>query len=169
MEVKEERILRIAEASQAGEARRIAVAFASRLGLGDVEAGRVAIVVTEVATNLAKHARHGELLVRSETGMGVGIVGARRLMDRFEIASRPGAGTVVTLTKLLPQGSRALEHDDIRRVTDALARERVRDPLDEVQQQRASVPPSTRRGSRCRRSSSRRSRRSPAMPPACSR
>jgi anti-sigma regulatory factor (Ser/Thr protein kinase) len=71
MEVKEERILRIAEASQAGEARRIAVAFASRLGLGEVEAGRVAIVVTEVATNLAKHARDGELLVRAVEEDGV--------------------------------------------------------------------------------------------------
>lgn len=39
----------------------------------------------------------------SRTGMGVGIVGARRLMDRFEIQSEPGRGAVVTMRKLLPR------------------------------------------------------------------
>src|SRR5262249_43512127 len=36
---------------------------------------------------------------RSRTGMGVGIVGARRLMDRFEITCPPGGGTTVVLTR----------------------------------------------------------------------
>src|SRR5262249_58322006 len=39
----------------------------------------------------------------SRTGMGLGIVGARRLMDRFEIHSKPGFGTVVSMRKLLPR------------------------------------------------------------------
>jgi anti-sigma regulatory factor (Ser/Thr protein kinase) len=34
---------------------------------------------------------------RSSTGMGLGIVGARRLMDRFDITSTPGEGTEVVL------------------------------------------------------------------------
>jgi anti-sigma regulatory factor (Ser/Thr protein kinase) len=34
---------------------------------------------------------------RSTTGMGIGISGARRLMDQFSIASEPGHGTSVTL------------------------------------------------------------------------
>ena len=38
----------------------------------------------------------------SSTGMGVGLVGARRLMDRFHLESRPGAGVTVTLAKRLP-------------------------------------------------------------------
>ena len=38
----------------------------------------------------------------SQTGMGVGLVGAQRLMDRFTIDTRPGAGTVIELRKLLP-------------------------------------------------------------------
>src|SRR5512141_2015055 len=33
----------------------------------------------------------------SETGMGVGIVGSRRLVDRFRIDTAPGSGTTVTL------------------------------------------------------------------------
>ena len=39
---------------------------------------------------------------QSPTGMGLGIMGARRLMDQFEIQSERGAGTTITLRKLLP-------------------------------------------------------------------
>ena len=39
---------------------------------------------------------------RSETGMGLGILGARRLMDWFRIESEPGRGTTVSLKKLFP-------------------------------------------------------------------
>jgi signal transduction histidine kinase len=40
----------------------------------------------------------------SRTGMGVGIVGTRRLMDVFEIDSAPGKGTFVRFGKHLPGG-----------------------------------------------------------------
>lgn len=36
---------------------------------------------------------------RSRTGMGKGLLGARRLMDAFELVSEPGKGTLVTLRK----------------------------------------------------------------------
>ena len=42
---------------------------------------------------------------RSTTGMGIGLIGSRRLMDRWEINSVPGRGTVVTLGKLLPDAA----------------------------------------------------------------
>ena len=35
----------------------------------------------------------------SSGGLGLGLPGVRRLMDEFEIDSRPGAGTAVTVTK----------------------------------------------------------------------
>jgi serine/threonine-protein kinase RsbT len=35
-------------------------------------------------------------------GLGLGLPGARRLVDDFEIASSPGVGTVVTMKKWLP-------------------------------------------------------------------
>lgn len=38
----------------------------------------------------------------SATGLGVGMVGARRLTDRFEVDTAPGQGTSVTLGKRLP-------------------------------------------------------------------
>src|SRR4029434_4923193 len=42
---------------------------------------------------------------RSETGMGMGIVGSRRLMDRFEVDSWPGHGTKIDMAKLLPRAT----------------------------------------------------------------
>lgn len=35
----------------------------------------------------------------SGSGMGLGLSGTRRLMDEFELASKPGEGTTVTITK----------------------------------------------------------------------
>ncbi len=35
----------------------------------------------------------------SGTGMGLGLSGTRRLMDEFQIASKPGEGTTVIITK----------------------------------------------------------------------
>ncbi|QEL20226.1 SpoIIE family protein phosphatase [Limnoglobus roseus] len=51
--------------SRAGEVRRAAVALAARQGFSEVEQGRVAIVATEAATNLSKHAQGGEIILRS--------------------------------------------------------------------------------------------------------
>jgi serine/threonine-protein kinase RsbT len=35
----------------------------------------------------------------SKNGLGLGLSGARRLVDEFELASEPGAGTTVVVTK----------------------------------------------------------------------
>jgi serine/threonine-protein kinase RsbT len=47
----------------------------------------------------------------SRGGLGLGLPGARRLMDEFDIASRLGEGTVVTMRKWR-------EHDDLERLQD---------------------------------------------------
>lgn len=65
----------------------------------------------------------------SRTGMGLGIVGSRRLVDRFEVTSGP-AGTTVRLTKLLPAGR--VGPGDLARVAAELARQRPDDPLEEL-------------------------------------
>ena len=54
----------IEEASQVGEARRAAKHFAERLAFSAARAGQAALVVTELATNLARHATRGEILLR---------------------------------------------------------------------------------------------------------
>ncbi len=63
--------LPILETSQAGEARRTAVAFASRLGFNETERGKVGLVVTEVANNLVRHAQDGVLLLQALDKNGI--------------------------------------------------------------------------------------------------
>lgn len=57
-------VLAVDDASQVGEARRSASAFALALGYDDAFVGRLALVVTEMATNLTRHGRGGVLLLR---------------------------------------------------------------------------------------------------------
>ena len=72
---------------------------------------------------------------RSETGMGLGIVGARRLMDAFDIATQPGAGTTVRMGKSLARQARALAAKDLKAITQALAEPQGLDALQEIRQQ----------------------------------
>jgi signal transduction histidine kinase/DNA-binding response OmpR family regulator len=73
---------------------------------------------------------------QSPTGMGLGILGARRLMDQFHIESEPGAGTTVTMTKLLPRRGPLITPETLPSLLDELARNRSdMGPLDEMQQQ----------------------------------
>jgi signal transduction histidine kinase/CheY-like chemotaxis protein len=71
----------------------------------------------------------------SRTGMGLGILGARRLMDRFEMESRPGGGTVVAVGKEIPPKAGDLSAPRIAEITEALARQVPDDPFHEVQRQ----------------------------------
>jgi signal transduction histidine kinase/CheY-like chemotaxis protein len=72
---------------------------------------------------------------RSTTGMGLGIVGARRLMDQFDITTAPNSGTVVTLKKMLPATARYFGGPEIARVAESLAANHPATPMQEVQQQ----------------------------------
>jgi anti-sigma regulatory factor (Ser/Thr protein kinase) len=56
--------------SQVAEARRKAAAIAKRHGFNEVDVGRVALVATELATNVIKHARGGEMLIGSDDSNG---------------------------------------------------------------------------------------------------
>ncbi len=79
---------------------------------------------------------HLDRILRSEyvspTGMGLGILGAQRLMDDFRIESAEPRGTLVTLSKLTP---RTVAAEEIARITAALARQAPQTALEEVQQQ----------------------------------
>jgi signal transduction histidine kinase/DNA-binding response OmpR family regulator len=72
---------------------------------------------------------------RSSSGMGIGIVGARRLMDGFDVTSAPGRGTTVVLRKLVPRGRPPLTAEDVRGIAEELARVQPRDAVEEVQRQ----------------------------------
>jgi anti-sigma regulatory factor (Ser/Thr protein kinase) len=60
----------VVDGSQISEARRAASQQASALGFDATNTGRVAIVATELATNLIKHGGGGELLVGSHQDEG---------------------------------------------------------------------------------------------------
>ncbi|MGA2113793.1 MAG: ATP-binding protein [Bryobacteraceae bacterium] len=70
----------------------------------------------------------------SSTGMGMGILGARRLMDKFDIESEPGKGTTIWLKKLLPARSRLWKPSDLPGLAAALA-EVPQDAFQELQHQ----------------------------------
>jgi signal transduction histidine kinase len=71
---------------------------------------------------------------QSKTGMGLGIVGARRLMDHFEIESS-SSGTVVLLKKLLPAGAGLVNATRLTALADRLMTEQPRGAFEEIQLQ----------------------------------
>lgn len=98
-------VISIDEPSKVGEARRIALGLGERIGLGEERRGRLAIVATEAATNLIKHAGGGVLIVQEveHPGMagvellaidkGPGMVDVGRSMeDGYSTAGSAGNG-----------------------------------------------------------------------------
>ena len=71
----------------------------------------------------------------SPTGMGIGLIAARRLMDQCEIRSDSTEGTRITLKKILPRHASLVTAVSLRRLLDQLAQRRTQSPLEEVQQQ----------------------------------
>jgi anti-sigma regulatory factor (Ser/Thr protein kinase) len=96
----------ISEPSQVGEARRTATRLAQELGFDESTSGRAALVVTELGTNLARHASQGLLLLgrRETTGgapwlevvsldHGPGMADVQKcLADGFSTGGTPGNG-----------------------------------------------------------------------------
>jgi signal transduction histidine kinase/CheY-like chemotaxis protein len=72
---------------------------------------------------------------QSQTGMGLGLLGARRLMDQFRVDSAPGRGTRVQLRKFLPRTAPVRDSAGVAELTEALAQEGLQNPLAEVQHQ----------------------------------
>lgn len=96
--------LSVTDPSEVGQARRAISEFSRRLGFDETEAGKAAIVVTELATNLFKHAGGGELLARelrngAHSGLeilavdhGPGLDMAKSLRDGFSTSGTAGQG-----------------------------------------------------------------------------
>jgi signal transduction histidine kinase/CheY-like chemotaxis protein len=72
---------------------------------------------------------------RSRTGMGLGIVGASRLMDKLDVDAGRRHGTVVTLTKLLPSRAAYWGPQALSRLAMELSADKPWDPVEEVQRQ----------------------------------
>jgi anti-sigma regulatory factor (Ser/Thr protein kinase) len=95
----------VKDISQVGEARRSATELARRAGGDDKLVGRVALIVTEMATNLVKHAGEGEIVMDrfdDSDGQGLEILSLdrgrgiadwqRAMTDGFSTAGSPGNG-----------------------------------------------------------------------------
>ncbi|MFH2005538.1 MAG: ATP-binding protein [bacterium] len=72
---------------------------------------------------------------RSKTGLGLGISGARKLVDRFSIESTPGAGTTVTMSRKVPGSAQRITPKHIRMWIDELAKEEPRSVYEVLQSQ----------------------------------
>ncbi len=113
-------------------AREQGRALAGQLGFTQGDLTLVATAISELARNIVRYARRGEIILRpvkdggvsgiaiiardegpgipdvnramepgysTAGGLGLGLPGVRRIMDKFEIVSEIGHGTVVTVTK----------------------------------------------------------------------
>jgi signal transduction histidine kinase/CheY-like chemotaxis protein len=70
----------------------------------------------------------------STTGLGLGIIGARRLTDVFDIAST-SQGTTVSMKKLLPARAQFIGPAERQKIADVLSNLRPTGPLAEVREQ----------------------------------
>ncbi len=91
------------------------------------------VAVSDTGPGIADPAHILSGAYRSSTGMGLGIIGTRRLMDQFDLASRPGQ-TIVTIGKLLPPRAPFAGAAEIAAVSQLLTHPLSRDPVEELQQ-----------------------------------
>jgi signal transduction histidine kinase/DNA-binding response OmpR family regulator len=70
----------------------------------------------------------------SQTGMGLGIIGAKRLMDSLVVESTPGSGTTVVLRKRAPGRTQRLDPESIRAQISGTAAD-SRNPYEELKEQ----------------------------------
>jgi signal transduction histidine kinase/CheY-like chemotaxis protein len=125
-----------------------AVSEITRNAFTYAEGGRVEFLVDEKTTPplfLTRITDHGpgiedvrQILAgqyRSSTGMGLGIIGAKRLMNLFQIESSPARGTKVVMGKQLPRGTATFAPASLAVISSELAQLAPRTPLAELQQQ----------------------------------
>jgi signal transduction histidine kinase/DNA-binding response OmpR family regulator len=96
---------------------------------------RFEIVITDRGPGIARLDDVLDGSLRSETGMGVGLVGARRLMDDFAVETTPGQGTTIRLVKNLPRRARLVDQAVIKQISQELASDTPPNPVEEIQRQ----------------------------------
>lgn len=97
--------LQVEDMSHTGEARRLAASLCKLMDFSTTETGNISLIVTEMTTNLVKHANGGELLIRSlerdhikgmeiltiDKGPGIASI-SHSIKDGFSTAGSPGTG-----------------------------------------------------------------------------
>jgi serine/threonine-protein kinase RsbT len=129
----EPHVIEVSREDHIDAARTAALRMCRDTGLGNVDAVKVATVVSELARNICQYAGQGTITLvllrsprpgvrliaadqgpgiphlaevvsgqwKSKTGMGLGLVGSRRLMSSFDIQAKDGNGTRITAEKYL--------------------------------------------------------------------
>lgn len=90
MEIAAHTVVSVVESSQPSSARLAARALADKAGFDEADSYRVGIVATELATNLVKHARVGEILLRINSD------GAAHELEMIALDRGPGKPNVST-------------------------------------------------------------------------
>ena len=72
---------------------------------------------------------------RSQTGMGIGIMGVHRLMDQVDIRTAKATGTDVLLKKILPPRAPVVTQTDLTRIAKELTLKTPASAYEEIQQQ----------------------------------
>jgi anti-sigma regulatory factor (Ser/Thr protein kinase) len=80
---------------------------------------RLEVVVSDHGPGIPNMDEIMEGRYRSRTGMGLGILGTRRLMDGFEISST-SSGTVVRMSKELPVSAAAVTKSRAQKIASAI-------------------------------------------------
>jgi signal transduction histidine kinase/CheY-like chemotaxis protein len=71
----------------------------------------------------------------SSTGMGLGIMGSRKLMDFFEIESLPGQGTTVVMSKKFSKRTPDFTDSQLQQIREAVMERSPQNPYEEIQRQ----------------------------------
>ncbi len=107
----------IHDSSQIGGARRAAQDLAARIGLDETRTGQIAIAIAELGTNLLKHARGGEILLRAlgDAPPGLEIMSIDRGPGMADVSSsmRDGFSTTGTMGAGLGSISRLATEFDV--------------------------------------------------------
>jgi anti-sigma regulatory factor (Ser/Thr protein kinase) len=107
--------LSVTDSSSVGEARRAGLAAAEALGFDETRAGNAAIVATEMATNIVRHAGTGELVVKAQErpspvlellalDRGPGMRDVERCMEDGYSTAPGGSGTGLGAMRRLADG-----------------------------------------------------------------
>ncbi|MEP6687697.1 MAG: ATP-binding protein [Gemmatimonadales bacterium] len=96
---------------------------------------RLQISIRDRGPGIARLAEVLDGHYRSPTGLGLGILGARRLSDRFTVRTASGEGTVVVLEKLIDGPAVAATAADVSQLSRKLALLTPHDPLAEIRAQ----------------------------------
>lgn len=72
---------------------------------------------------------------QSKTGMGLGLIGTKKLMDSFDVETTRGGGTVVTIGKVKDARSQRIDKTALHKLIDQMLLKPASNPFEEMQHQ----------------------------------